>query len=230
MTAQIRIQIGDGLFLRDPEATTLGKKILVAAIELIDSHGFEAFTFKKLAQAIASTEASIYRYFENKYQLLNYLLAWYWEWLVYRIDYETHNLTDAEERLKKAIELLSCPCGCEEAFAHIDLQALSRIVITESPRAYAHLREEQPQDVEKGFIQGYRLLCIKIGSFMQEMNPHLKNPLLLVSTLVETSHRQQLFAKYLPFLAELHGTAEAAGVNQFIEEMALALIRNPPLG
>ena len=37
----------------------------------------EEFTFRKLAQKINTTEASVYRYFENKHRLLIYILAWY---------------------------------------------------------------------------------------------------------------------------------------------------------
>ena len=53
--------------------------------------GFESFTFKKLAAKIESTEASVYRYFENKHKLLIYLVSWYWNWVEYRLDMEiTH--------------------------------------------------------------------------------------------------------------------------------------------
>lgn len=40
---------------------------------MIYKTGYEAFTFKKLAEDIGTTEAGIYRYFENKYKLLVYL-------------------------------------------------------------------------------------------------------------------------------------------------------------
>ena len=56
---------------------------------MIDQLGFEQFTFKKLARAIGSTEASVYRYFDNKHRLLTYLIAWYWKWMEYQINYRT---------------------------------------------------------------------------------------------------------------------------------------------
>jgi AcrR family transcriptional regulator len=37
---------------------------------LINKIGFEEFTFKKLSIEISTTEASIYRYFENKHQII----------------------------------------------------------------------------------------------------------------------------------------------------------------
>ncbi|MGZ5010791.1 MAG: TetR/AcrR family transcriptional regulator, partial [Methylobacter sp.] len=65
--------MNDKLFLRDPEQSELGKKIILHSIQLIHKNGFEAFTFKKLAEAIGTTEAGIYRYFENKHRLLIYI-------------------------------------------------------------------------------------------------------------------------------------------------------------
>ena len=56
---------------------------------------------------IGSTEASVYRYFENKHKLLVYLVAWHWAWLDYMIDYQTHNVTDPKQRLRLAIEVLA---------------------------------------------------------------------------------------------------------------------------
>ena len=79
--AIIQIQLNDNLYLRDPQETELGRNIVNNSIELIDEIGFEKFTFKKLATKIESTEASIYRYFENKHRLLIYLIAWYWNWI-----------------------------------------------------------------------------------------------------------------------------------------------------
>ncbi|MDO9161670.1 MAG: TetR/AcrR family transcriptional regulator, partial [Methylococcaceae bacterium] len=62
MDIQLQIKMNEKLFLRDPEQSELGKKIIQESIQLIYKNGFEAFTFKKLAIDIGSTEAGIYRY------------------------------------------------------------------------------------------------------------------------------------------------------------------------
>ena len=79
MEVQLQIKMNEKLFLRDPEQTELGKKIIRHSIQLIYKHGFELFTFKKLAEDIGTTEAGIYRYFENKHRLLIYITAWYYK-------------------------------------------------------------------------------------------------------------------------------------------------------
>ena len=136
--ATIKINVNDKIYLRDPEQTQLGKKIISKSIYLIDELGFEDFTFKKLANKINSTEASIYRYFENKHNLLVYLLVWYWSWLEYQIDYQTNNIEDAEKQLKIAIRVIaeSLSSRNESHFPHIDEAALHRIVVSESSKTY----------------------------------------------------------------------------------------------
>jgi len=91
------MQLNDNLYLRDPQNINLGKRIIQYSIILIDEIGFEAFNFKKLAKRIKSTEASVYRYFENKHKLLVYLLCWYWEWMKFRIDFNTMNILEANQ-------------------------------------------------------------------------------------------------------------------------------------
>ena len=66
----LQLVLNDRYFLRDPLHTELGTKIVSQSILMIDQLGFEQFTFKKLAHAIGSTEASVYRYFDNKHRLL----------------------------------------------------------------------------------------------------------------------------------------------------------------
>src|SRR5687767_14079151 len=107
MELQLQIKMNEKLFLRNPAQSELGKKIILHSIQLIHKHGFEAFTFKKLAEHIGTTEAGIYRYFENKHRLLIYITAWYWSWLEYRVAFQTNNITDPVVKLKRVINLLA---------------------------------------------------------------------------------------------------------------------------
>ena len=70
MELSLKIKMNEKLFLRNPEESELGRKIIEFSIILIHKIGFEAFTFKKLAKEINTTEAGVYRYFENKHRLL----------------------------------------------------------------------------------------------------------------------------------------------------------------
>ena len=107
MQLEVRIKMNDKLFLRNPEESVLGKKIVKQGLFLINKLGFEDFTFKKLAIEVGTTEASIYRYFENKHKLLVYLITWYWSFLEYKVVFSLNNLTNPELKLKTIIKLIT---------------------------------------------------------------------------------------------------------------------------
>ena len=100
MDFQLLFKVNDKIFLRDPESSEVGKQIVKKAIDLIYELGFEQFTFKKLATEINSTEATVYRYFENKHRLLLYILNWYWSYMEYLVVFRLQNIHNKKEKLK----------------------------------------------------------------------------------------------------------------------------------
>ena len=102
---------------------------------MIDALGFENFTFKKLALEMDSTEASMYRYFENKHKLLVYIISWYWAWLDIQISFKINNIKKPDERLKIIIKVLS-ESGIDDPQTEMNETALHRIVVAESSKAY----------------------------------------------------------------------------------------------
>jgi AcrR family transcriptional regulator len=157
----IQIKIDERVFTKDPSSSDLGKKIILHSIGLIDDLGFEAFTFSKLADKIQCTEASVYRYFENKHRLLIYHLTWYWTWMEYRLTLATANIKSPEERLKIAIRLLTSPLEQEPRLPQVDEAALYRIVIAESQKVY--LTKNVDEENKQGLFFSYKRLCKKSG-------------------------------------------------------------------
>ena len=51
---QVQLKISEKLYLKDPDSTSLGRRIIYAGVHLIDKIGFEQFNFKKLAQEMAA--------------------------------------------------------------------------------------------------------------------------------------------------------------------------------
>ena len=66
MSVGIKISLNNKLYHRDPQETSLGQKLIKHSILLIDQVGFEAFNFKKLAQTMGSTEASVLPVFRKQ--------------------------------------------------------------------------------------------------------------------------------------------------------------------
>ena len=197
----ITIQVDERLFVKDPNSSDLGRRIIRHGIEMISSIGFEAFTFKKLAQQINTTEPSVYRYFENKHKLLLYLLSWYWNWMDYMLRISTANIEKPDERLSVAIRVLSQPIKADTNFQHIDETALYHIVVVESSKVY--LIKEVDQVNKEGLFQGYKRLCERVAKIIREVNPDYKYPKALVSTIMESSHDQKFFAEHLPSLTDI---------------------------
>ena len=123
MGFSIKISLNENLYLRDPQETDLGKRIIQHSILLIDEVGFESFNFKKLANIIQSTEASIYRYFENKQMLLIYLVSWDWERLAYLIEIKTLKVVNPQKKL--AIIKNICFCWYKPAIEYVNESTLS---------------------------------------------------------------------------------------------------------
>ncbi|MCS6821983.1 MAG: TetR/AcrR family transcriptional regulator [Microscillaceae bacterium] len=220
----IKINVSHKIYLRDPEQTQLGRKIINHSIRLIDELGFEAFTFKKLAIRINSTEASIYRYFESKHHLLVYLVSWYWGWLEYQIDYQTHNIASAEQRLRIIIKILVEMLKKESNFSYINESALHRIIISESTKAY-HTKNVVLED-ENGFFGSYKVLCEKIARVISEINPNYPYPRALASTLLEVGHQQIFFAQYLPVMTEFKVNQDNyISILNYLEELIFRQLR-----
>ncbi len=218
----IQIKINEKLYLKDPESSELGIKIVSASITLIDKLGFEQFTFKKLAENIHSTEASIYRYFENKHKLLIYLVSWYWNWLEYQLMFSTNNIKDPEERLKIAIKIIVQPYNMPSNFGHMDKAGLHRIVVSESPKAY--LSKEVDEDNKEGAFLSYKRLGKQVASIVREINPNYDYPTSLISTVIESAHNQKYFSEHLPSLTEISGGNEDE-VAHFLIDLVLRTLR-----
>lgn len=223
----VQLKVSERVYLKDPESSSLGKKIVQTAIVLISEIGFEQFTFKKLATAIQSTEASVYRYFENKHKLLIYLVSWYWNWLEYRLIFGITNVPSAEERLRIAIRILSQPVSFDENWMHIDEVALYDIVVAESAKAY--LTKEVEMDNREGYFAGYKRLCKMVAAIIREINPDYPYPTAMTSTLIETVHEQMYFAKNIPSITELSECGEGNLTDRLIEfltDMVFSTIGN----
>jgi AcrR family transcriptional regulator len=183
--------------------------------------GLESFTFRKLAERIGTTEATIYRYFDSKHMLLVYLISWYWNWLEYRLVFATSNIYEPEERLRIAIRLLSGKIEDDMEFAHISEVVLQRIVVAESAKAY--LTKEVDADNKEGFFLSYKRLCKRISAIIQEINPKYKYPDSLVSTVAESSHYQLFFAQHLPSLTNI-GNGKNSQLQEFLTDLVFKAI------
>jgi len=223
MEMNLQIRMNENLFLRDPQETELGKKILYHSILLIHEKGFEVFNFKKLAEAADITEAGVYRYFENKHRLLVYLVAWYWNWLDYQISYITNNIRKPDAKLKKIIRLLASPLKDDHSISHINESLLHQIVVEQGIKAY--LTNHVTEDNKQHLFKPYKDLCARIGGIMLECNPELKYPRSLSSTLIEMAHLQKFFKYNLPSLTDFNNSKNESNIVAFLEDLVFCNVK-----
>lgn len=201
MSIEIKISLNNGLYLKEPQDSKLGRNIIKHSILLIDKFGFESFTFKKLAEEINSTEASIYRYFENKHLLLLFLVNWYWEWVSYLIGINTINVEDPKKKLKIIIHSFVYASKENPSVTYVNESKLHRIVISEGNKTY-HTKEVDNEN-SKGFFKSYKDLAESVSNVISEINPAFKYPFSLATNLFEMSNNHIFFAKHLPRLTDV---------------------------
>ncbi|MCD2258941.1 TetR/AcrR family transcriptional regulator [Psychroserpens luteolus] len=200
LLSNLKIDINDKIYLKDPQSSDLGKRIIANSIKLIDDIGFDSFTFKKLGNAIGSNESSIYRYFDSKHKLLLYLTSWYWAWLEYQLVFSTANMSNPNEKLEKAINILTRTIEADSTFEHIDEVVLSRVVINEYSKSY--LTKEVDEENKDGYFSIYKRLVTRLRDMIIGVNKDYKFPHSLASTVLEGALHQHFLKDHFKSLTD----------------------------
>ena len=200
LLSNIKIQVNEKLFVKDPETSALGKKIIQESIILIDEIGFDDFTFKKLGEKLGSNESSVYRYFENKHKLLVYLSSWYWSWMEYRLVFATSNFANPLEKLKKAISIVTEKVEDDQKTLHINESILNNIIIAEFTKTF-HTKEVEHENKE-GFYYIYIRVINRLTTIITEVNPEYLYPKSLASCIVEGAMHQHFLKDHMEAITD----------------------------
>ncbi|MDO6744670.1 TetR family transcriptional regulator [Tenacibaculum soleae] len=198
LLSNIKIEIPSGIYIKDPETSDLGKRIIENSIKLIEEIGFESFNFKKLGKLIGSNESSIYRYFESKHKLLIYLTSWYWGWIQYQLVIETYSINNPKEKLIKAIKVVTKTTEQDSNFSHINEILLNLIVINENSKSYS----TKDVDIEnkEGFFKLYKEVIRRLADIIIIYDNNYQHPLTLASTIIEGALHQQFIKQHFKTL------------------------------
>lgn len=209
MIIQFKIAQPTCTYLKDPQETKLGFSIIQHSILLIHEIGFERFTFKKLSESIGCTEASVYRYFQSKQQLLLFLFSWYWGWMNYRVQHEITSSKTSFERLEKAISLLIERSLDDQRTPFIDEAKLQEIIEQEGVKSL--LTKEVDSINQTGAFENYKQLVGYLAELIHQINPNYPYPNMLITTIIEGAHLQHFFADHLPRLTNRSKNHESIG-------------------
>lgn len=218
--SNIIIAVNDKLYVKNPETSDLGKKIIEQSILLIDEIGFENFTFKKLGEKINSNESSIYRYFESKHKLMLYLSSWYWGWIEYKLVFATNNVTNPVEKLKKAILIVTEKVNDDSATVHINEAILNKIIVQDFTKTL--LTKEVDEENKEGFFIVYKRIINRIIEIINEVNPNYLFAKSLASSIVEGALHQHFLKEHLTTITSCD---ETNSVTDFYIDLAVKTLR-----
>ncbi|WP_298496867.1 TetR/AcrR family transcriptional regulator [uncultured Algibacter sp.] len=187
LLSNLKISVPEKIYVKDPESSDLGKRIIEHSILLINDIGFDSFTFKKLGNIIGSNESSIYRYFESKHKLLLYLSSWYWAWIEYQLVFETHSLK-AGNKIEKAIEIVTRSIKEDSKFSHINEVVLNKIMVNENSKSF--LTKEVDKENKDGYFIIYKRIVHRLRDMIIAIKPNYEYPSSLASTILEGSLHQ----------------------------------------
>ena len=205
----LKISVNQKTYLKDPESSDLGKRIVQHGIILISEMGFEKFTFRKLGMRIGSNESSVYRYFENKHKFLIYLTSWYWGWKEYQLVLTTNSIQEPSLKLESALRVLTDPVVADSSFSHIDEVTLYEIVINEYSKSF--LTKEVDQENKEGYFEIYKRMVRRLGDMVRQVAPAYPYAESLASTVLEGSLHQYFLMEHFPSLTNCRDSQSLYG-------------------
>ena len=220
LLSNLKIAVPEKIYVKDPESSALGKRIVEHSIILINDIGFDSFTFKKLGTLIGSNESSIYRYFESKHKLLLYLSSWYWAWIEYQLVFETHSL-NPEDKLEKAIEIVTRAIKEDSKFSHINEVVLNKIMVNENSKSF--LTKEVDQENKEGYFVIYKRIVHRLRDMIKAKQPSYKFPSSLASTILEGSLHQHFLKDHFKSITDCN---DSLSPTNFIKNLVLNTLKS----
>lgn len=215
--AHYHLDLDPSLTLRDP-SSPMGRRILQDGLDLMNEIGLEAFTFKKLAERMGSTEVTVYHYFANKQRLLQYYFQLYWLWLGILGEQSGKAATDPLDRLHSTIRALAGLWPGEVLAAQLAPSALRKLVINEGSKSFMHKNVDS--DNELKLFKPYKDLCAQVASELKACSPRIKSPRSFATTLVEMAHSLEFAMLHLPALTELSAKKDRKQLAAFLTDMS----------
>lgn len=200
LLSNIKIQVNEKIYVKDPETSKLGRKIIKTSVVLIDEIGFDNFTFKKLGEQIGSNESSIYRYFENKHKLLVYLSSWYWSWMEYKMVFATSNIIKPIDKLTRALQLVTEKVEDDSNTEYLDESLLNKIIISEFSKTF--LTKEVDEENKEGFFLIYKRVINRMVEIVHAIDPDYPYAKSLISSIVEGALHQHFLKDHLKTITD----------------------------
>ena len=217
MIAHYHLEPDASLTLRSTNSP-MGTRILAMGIDLMLELGLEAFTFKKLAERMGSTELTVYHYFANKQRLLQYYFQLYWMWLHTYCVQEGRTLKDPRARLHGDVKALCGIWQADSMAAQINPAKLRALVIAEGSKSFQHKNVDADNQLK--LFKPYKDLCRHVATELKACSPRMRSPRSFATTLVEMAHSLEFAMHHLPALTELSEKRDRKQLAAFLSDLA----------
>lgn len=181
------LHIPDAVFVKNPRESELGMKILHKGTEMLAKEGIDSFNFKKLAIAIQTTEASAYRYFDNKHKFLLYVINIYYGWMEYSIAVAEYEEKKTENKIKRAIESIIAPNHMPVDNVEF-AKNIRKVAIQEGVKLHfnLHIKDE----IKNGSMTCYSRLTQRLSGLIRNIAPHYQFSEPLANLVIESVFHQ----------------------------------------
>jgi AcrR family transcriptional regulator len=221
MTINISHDINPNLFVKNPTDTDLGRKIVGNGLRLLHKTGIEQFNFKKLAVAAKTTEASVYRYFKDKHQFILYFNAWYWRYILFLVEIEIKTEQKPKDQLNSMLSFLYNKQKFKFKSEILDIYLLRELMLSESVRL---IYTQNIENITKLNLLSDQIKFLEmIKNIIKEINPKIKYPLALASTIVEGIQMQNHFISHSLPLTDMQ-TSDSKSYSTYLDSLLTNII------
>jgi AcrR family transcriptional regulator len=182
--------------------------------------GFEAFTFRKLADKAGITEATVYKYFSNKHRLLQYYFDLYWVWMKELGNLEVSKHQDPEQKVQCLLDIL-CGIWPEKSISpSVEAVELRALLISEGLKSL--LNKNVDDDNRLKLFAPYKEYCLFLSEELNSIRPNYHYPRSLATVVIEMSHSMEFYMEHLPSLTELSMARERQQLSLFFYQLILS--------
>lgn len=200
--------------LKDPMGSAVGQALLEHGLELMLELGYEAFTFRKLAERSGTTEVTVYKYFANKQRLLQYYFQLYWLWLRQLGTQQVERHSDPRKALAGIVEALCGVWPRTLPAVQLDPAALRQLVIAEGMKSYLH--KQVDADNAQRLFQPYKALSAFVAERLVACRADVPWPRSFATTVIEMAHSLPFAMEHLPSLTELSNRKDLKHLAQHL--------------
>ncbi|MBL7812132.1 MAG: TetR/AcrR family transcriptional regulator [Bacteroidetes bacterium] len=211
-TYQVRVSLPPVLYIKNPQETALGQSLLEHAAACISRDGLEEFNFRKLAQAAGCTEATVYRYFENKHKLVLLLMNLFWGYVDFQIQQRIRFEPKAEAALNACLNELGNLQLHEIHNPHF-AELLVHLAAREGVKM--HLGKDIHAETQDGSLTHYLRLLQTVEDLLR-LN-HVSYPRALAGLLLDSALQQHFYRHNEPLLTD--SACEEEGCVQFLQSL-----------